>query len=1096
MDGESDYLREVEDILRRSSVHLGDGNLQEVSSRRSSLGVTDCGSVCLYENPVQLRPVTDAPPSNQLIDEERRGLAYVELQKKEGYGLGLTVSGGTDKGTRPHISNLRPGGIAHRSDSLTVGDYILSVNGIRTANLKHDEIVNLLKNAGERIILEVEYELPELGGTSFNVQCKTADVVLERDGMGFGFTLRGGMKIDQMRAHPLTITSIRPGGSADREGSLKEGDRIIFINNYKVTHLSLSETMAFLQQCEQVATFTVEYDVSVMESVQNANGPLLVEIDTTPGSHLGITLSQSAHQGRRCVCVDTITPMSVADRSGALHVGDHILAIDGASVEHMSVAEATQLMKCGPEDVIKLEILPVTHLEYKASRDALTKTTLANIPAASSPNLPQLPPSISSFNGFGTLPSRSYNTLGSSASAPFGTLPSRGSGRSKKNWTRSDRKISSCMSIASNTTSVLTANNQVCHPEATEVMLFCDKKGLGIQLEGGVFSTATLSEPPVIAYIDPNSPAEQCGVIQEGDRILTVNGVDLSDKTLEEVNQLLRDSRPRCMMEIEFDVAESVTPSSGTYVVRIPKKPGGLGMTIIDCPTRSWVQDKALSDGCPPVTAPSQRKPGDQLIITGVRKGSVAYRCGSVQPGDKLLAVNDIRMENCTVEDAITLLESSDDIIKLKLKREDPYAEDNTEGCVTYTVELQRHGGPLGVTITGTEDPLDPIIISDLVEGGLAEKTGAIHIGDRLLAINGKLTRAKPLSVAINMLQMAGDVVTLKIARPMLMGSKHRLLQLYEGEDMKPATPIPSVDSALESWDSSGQDIGHSHLNGNSQPLVVAVPQPRNKKMMDLMRPMSTDSAGVLEGSGEGMADMHMSDEEWDNDSGSDCSSFEPDEWAKTLADFEKGSGSEMLRQIGLSLRERSCASLDRRSRASDDDARKQRSQSACRMNRSAMSQDCISRYNNSQVKSRSKESLPASRTFQEHMQTIFTPMPIQLHRVTVEKDTAVEDFGFSLSDGMYEKGVFISAVRQGSAAQRAGLKMYDRILQVNRVKTRDFDCCLTVPLIAEAGNKLHMVVCRNPLLRQKLNQKELYVTETPTAANTTQSSGLSCKTV
>ena len=43
--------------------------------------------------------------------------------------------------------------------------------------------------------------------------------------------------------------------------------------------------------------------------------------------------------------------------------------------------------------------------------------------------------------------------------------------------------------------------------------------------------------------------------MQEGDRILTINGVDLEDKTLEEVNQLLRDSRPRCMMEIEFDVA-------------------------------------------------------------------------------------------------------------------------------------------------------------------------------------------------------------------------------------------------------------------------------------------------------------------------------------------------------------------------------------------------------------------------------------------------------------------------------------------------------------------------------------------------------------
>ena len=42
--------------------------------------------------------------------------------------------------------------------------------------------------------------------------------------------------------------------------------------------------------------------------------------------------------------------------------------------------------------------------------------------------------------------------------------------------------------------------------------------------------------------------------------------------------------------------------------------------------------------------------------------------------------------------------------------------------AVTYTVELKRHGGPLGITISGTEEPFDPIFISGLTEGGLAEK--------------------------------------------------------------------------------------------------------------------------------------------------------------------------------------------------------------------------------------------------------------------------------------------------------------------------------------------------------------------------------------
>lgn len=69
-------------------------------------------------------------------------------------------AGGVDKGHRPRVANLRPGSPAHRSDALSVGDYILAVNGIRTQALSHSQIVSLLKNAGEKVDLEVEYEIP------------------------------------------------------------------------------------------------------------------------------------------------------------------------------------------------------------------------------------------------------------------------------------------------------------------------------------------------------------------------------------------------------------------------------------------------------------------------------------------------------------------------------------------------------------------------------------------------------------------------------------------------------------------------------------------------------------------------------------------------------------------------------------------------------------------------------------------------------------------------------------------------------------------------------------------------------------------------
>lgn len=54
------------------------------------------------------------------------------------------------------------------------------------------------------------------------------------------------------------------------------------------------------------------------------------------------------------VCVPSLPPPC---RCGALHVGDHILSIDGTGTEHCSLLEATQLLAATSENV-KLEILP------------------------------------------------------------------------------------------------------------------------------------------------------------------------------------------------------------------------------------------------------------------------------------------------------------------------------------------------------------------------------------------------------------------------------------------------------------------------------------------------------------------------------------------------------------------------------------------------------------------------------------------------------------------------------------------------------------------------------------------------------------------
>ena len=78
-----------------------------------------------------------------------------------------SIQGGTDKDGRPRVTNMRAGGVAQRSDLVQVGDFMTAVNNIKTATLRHDEVINLLKNAGEKVTLEIEYEIPPLRELDF-----------------------------------------------------------------------------------------------------------------------------------------------------------------------------------------------------------------------------------------------------------------------------------------------------------------------------------------------------------------------------------------------------------------------------------------------------------------------------------------------------------------------------------------------------------------------------------------------------------------------------------------------------------------------------------------------------------------------------------------------------------------------------------------------------------------------------------------------------------------------------------------------------------------------------------------------------------------
>ncbi|XP_059181919.1 glutamate receptor-interacting protein 1 isoform X3 [Centropristis striata] len=996
------------------------------------------------EGPYTKHSAGSRPPDGALairrqsIPDEFRGCSVVELMKKEGTTLGLTVSGGIDKDGKPRVSNLRQGGIAARSDQLNVGDYIRAVNGINLAKFRHDEIISLLKNVGERVVLEVEYELPPVSVQGSGVMFKNVEVTLHKEGNSFGFVIRGGAHEDRNKSRPIVITTIRPGGPADREGTVKPGDRLLSIDGIRLHGSTLSEAMSILKQCGQEATLLLEYDVSVMDSVATASGPLLVEVAKATGSSLGVALSTSMFCSKQVIIIDKVKPASIADRCGALHAGDHILSVDGKSMEFCSLAEATQLLSASCQTV-RMEILP----QHQA-RPALNAPQHALSHSFSPGSMSAY--SLSSLN-MSTLPRNMYPT------SPRGTLMRR---KAKK------KDFKSSLSLASSTVGLA---GQVVHTETTEVMLLGDGiMGFGLQLQGGVFATETLSSPPLIAYIDPDSPAERCGILQIGDRILSINGVPTEDSTLEETNQLLRDSSitAQLTLEIEFDVAESVIPSSGTFHVKLPKKPGvELGITI---------------------SSPSNRKPGDPLIISDIKKGSVAHRTGTLELGDKLLAIDNIRVENCSMEEAVQILQQCEELVKLKIRKdEDNSDEQEVSGSIIYTVELQRYGGPLGITISGTEEPFDPIIISSLSKGGLAERTGAIHIGDRILAINSSSLKGKPLSEAISLLQQAGETVTLKIKKMGELSSPKSCLigsglgaglvhEHQDGEDepivmvaplsgQRAFSTLPSVDSAVESWDGSNMDSSFTSPAPPFQSSPYSFHEWRNAKTTN------SQSSSSARQRANPLSDLGLSDDDWDRPPlggftvGHDGT--EPDQeenfWSQALEDLETCGQSGILRELEATIMSGSTLSLNH----DPTPMRSTLGRQASFQERSNSKPQVTARSNT--LPSDPQRRAFAMRKMRQEVNDILNQSPVELHKLTLEKASDLEDFGFSVSDGMLDRGVYVNNIRPGGPAERGGLQTYDRILQINHVRTRDFDCCLVVPLIAESPNHLELVISRNP---------------------------------
>ncbi|RZF34225.1 hypothetical protein LSTR_LSTR010545 [Laodelphax striatellus] len=519
----------------------------------------------------------------------------------------------------------------------------------------------------------------------------------------------------------------------------------------------------------------------------------------------------------------------------------------------------------------------------------------------------------------------------------------------------------------------------------------------------------------VVACIESNGPAERCGCLRVGDRVVKVNDspppICAEPRRLE---QLLHGSS--AILSVQFDIAQSVVPATGIFTVKLANnKNCGLGITMTSC--------------------------NHGMVISQIRAGSVAHRSGTLFPGDRILAVNSCSLELLSLDEAVDLLQSAPDIVTLTIQK-----EVQAEPSVVYTVELERNGGPLGITIAGSEDCCEPIVISALTPSGLAEKTGALHIGDRLLAIDGQSIEKQPLSQAIALLQHSGDNVVLKVAR-----SSQRMGPGYSSPG------LPSVDSAVESWDSS-----QSPSTNQNCPSFYKTDEPLRdppKPVWEKIEP-SHQTCNSL--------DIHSaSDVE-------DCSSYRLSESVISELQAQLNNNNNQNKN-NVQLPSPPCPlQVNYQHRNNTLPAHRRRSstlgmQGSVELMNIDHSQKSFQSTVDNEVCASSK-AMPEI-TFETFLnrgkcQRVSDIESLirgnDIFQVTLFKDPVYEDYGFSVSDGLYERGGFINRIRHGGPADNSRMLCpFDRILQVNDTRTDDFDCCLTVPLVAAAGDRLTLVVSR-----------------------------------
>ncbi|KAJ0182205.1 hypothetical protein K1T71_001574 [Dendrolimus kikuchii] len=135
-----------DDKIRTGMVQVSDGKSRP---RPARLVLTMDAVTVQREAPVPVQP------KDKNVPHARERMVQITRQKVG--GLGLSIKGGAEHKLPILISKIYKDQAADQTGQLFVGDAVIKVNGEYITACKHDDAVNILRNAGDIVVLTVKH---------------------------------------------------------------------------------------------------------------------------------------------------------------------------------------------------------------------------------------------------------------------------------------------------------------------------------------------------------------------------------------------------------------------------------------------------------------------------------------------------------------------------------------------------------------------------------------------------------------------------------------------------------------------------------------------------------------------------------------------------------------------------------------------------------------------------------------------------------------------------------------------------------------------------------------------------------------------------